>query len=200
MLRVRLLLATACLALAGCVTLTPPQEASLAEVRVLIDGTTKAYGKRPVYVLVGNAVPGVGGTYRRGMMTISTPMLLSKSRDSLVAHELAHYLLGHEIPLRASDALEQSREQELRELDANAKAVEILTRAGRTEAAALRLVYDHLHGFHRAVSASATVVPWGHRPPCEEIADLLARFPAHRSWTAALECAPAVLDANVAPR
>ena len=200
MLRVRVLLAAACLALAGCVTLTPPQEASLAEVRVLIDGTTRAYGKRPVYVLVGNAVPGVGGTYRRGMMTISTPMLLSKSRDSLVAHELAHYLLGHEIPLRASDALEQSREQALRELDANAKAVEILTRAGRTEAAALRLVYDHLHGFHRAVMAAATVVPWGHRPPCEEIADLLARFPAHRSWTAALECAPAVLDANAAPR
>ena len=90
---------TVCLALAGCVSLTPPQQASLAEVRVLIDTTTKAYGKRSVYVLVGNSVPGVGGSYRRGMMTISTPMLLSKSRDSLVAHELAHYLLGHEVPL-----------------------------------------------------------------------------------------------------
>jgi len=48
-------------------------------------------------------------------------------------------------------------------------SVLILTRAGRTEAAAL-------------------------------IADLLARFPAHRSWTAALECELAVLDANAAPR
>ena len=195
-----LLLIAVCLALAGCVTLSPPQQASLDEVRVLIDGTARAYGLRSVYVLVGNAVPGVGGSYRRGMMTISTPMLLSKSRDSLVAHELAHYVLGHETPLRGSSALEQSREQEQRELDGNAKAVEILTRAGRSEAAALRLVYEHLHNFHRAVAAGITVVPWGHRPPCEEIADLLSRFPAHRSWTATLECAAPVLDANAAPR
>jgi len=125
----------ACLALAGCVTLTPPQRVSLDEVRALIDSSTRAYGLRSIYVLVGNAVPGVGGTYRGGMLTISTPMLLSKSRDSLVAHELAHYVLGHEAPLPGSSQLEHAREHELRELDANAKAVEILTRAGRPSAA-----------------------------------------------------------------
>ena len=30
----------------------------------------------------------------------------------------------------------------------------------------------------------------GHKPPCEEIADLLARYPEERAWTATLECAP----------
>jgi hypothetical protein len=197
---IRLLPLALGLALTGCVTLTPPQAASLVEVRALVDGAAKSYGKRPVYVLVGNAVPGVGGTYRRGMMTLSTPMLLSRHRDSIVAHELGHYILGHEAALSGSSSLEQGREQELREMDANAKAVEILTRTGRTEAAALRLVYEHLLSFQRAMRAGNTVLPWGHRPPCDEIADLLGRFPAHRSWTAGLECAPSVLDANAAPR
>ena len=30
----------------------------------------------------------------------------------------------------------------------------------------------------------------GHRPPCDEIADLLGRYPQQRVWTAGLECAP----------
>ena len=56
------------------------------------------------------------------------------------------------------------------------------------EGKALRLVYEHLLGFHRLVAQQRTVVPWGHRLPCEEIADLLSRFPRQRAWTAALEC------------
>jgi uncharacterized protein DUF955 len=195
---VRLVLLLPCLALAGCVSLTPPQQASLVEIHALIDDTTRAYGLRPIYVLVGNDVAGVGGSYRGGLLTVSTPMLLSRHRDSLVAHELAHYVLGHDAPIHGS-ALEVSREQERRELDANAKAVEILVRSGRSQDAALRLVYDHLLAFHRAVSANATVVPWGHRPPCDEIADLLERFPAQRGWTARLTCAAARRDAAHRP-
>jgi hypothetical protein len=196
----RRLLLTLVVALAGCASLTPPQQASLIEAHALIDRTTRSYGLSSIYVLVGHGVAGVGGTYQRGMITISTPMLLSRHRDSLVAHELGHYVLGHDAPLAGSSALDRSREQEQRELDANAKAVEILTRAGRAEAAALRLVYEHLLSVHRAVAAGRTVVPWGHRAPCEEIADLLARFPTHQPWTAGLDCAAAVLDANAAPR
>ena len=180
------------LAAAGCVTLTPAQERAVAEVRTMADDTARIYGVSRISVLVGSNIEGVGGSYRRGLFTISTPMLRSRHRDSIVAHELAHYLLEHDRPLRGTLALEWQREQELRELDANAKAVEILVRVrGLREEQALSLVYDHLLSFNRLVTERRTVIPWGHRPPCDEIADLLGRFPAHRAWTHGLACGPA---------
>lgn len=188
--------------LAGCATLTPAQEHSAGELREFIDGVTRVYQVRPVHLMVGHDAESVGGTYRRGMITVSTPMLFSRYRDSVIAHELGHYLLGHDEPLRGVTMLEQQQEQEQRELDANVKAVEILVRTGRLpEEQALSLMYDGILGFYRAVSDGRGVVPWGHRHPCEEIADLLARFPAHRRWTAALECSPgaAAVIAGAAP-
>lgn len=193
---------------AGCASLTPPQETSAAEIRALADETARIYRVARIYVLVGNDVSNIGGTYRQGMITISTPMLLSRHRDALIAHELGHYLLGHDTPLHGTTRAARQVEQQERELAANAKAVEILTRASRrSEAEALRAVYDHLHAFHRALSAGRGLVPWGHLAPCAEIGDLLARFPAQRSWTSSLECAAAtatasgpVLDAHSASR
>jgi IrrE N-terminal-like domain len=184
--------ALACLvagALSGCVTLTPAQEVAVAEVRALADDTARVYGVPRIAVLVGRNVDGVGGTYRRGLFTVSTPMLGSRYRDSVVAHELAHYVLEHDRPLAGTLMLDLQREQEARELDANAKAVEILVRVrGYREEQALSLVYDHLLSVDRAVARRTTVIPWGHRPPCDEMIDLVARFPAHRGWTAGLPC------------
>lgn len=178
-------------AAAGCVSLTPAQEQAVAEVRALADDTARVYGVSRISVLVGSHVEGVGGTYRGGLFTLSTPMLRSRHRDSIVAHELAHYLLEHDRPLSGTLALDSQREQERRELDANAKAVEILVRVrGFREEQAVSLVYDHLLAFHRLVAAAQTVIPWGHRPPCEEMSDLLARFGAHRAWTEGLPCSP----------
>jgi hypothetical protein len=177
------------LANAGCVTLTPSEQQAVTEVRAMADATARAYGVARISVLVGSNVEGVGGSYRQGLFTLSTPMLRSRHRDSIVAHELAHYLLGHDRPLAGTLALDRQREQELRELDANAKAVEILVRVrGLTEEQAVSLVYDHLLVFRRAVAANRTVVPWGHRLPCDEMHDLLARFAAHRGWTDGLPC------------
>jgi hypothetical protein len=125
------------------------------------------------------------------VFTLSTSMLTSPTRDKVVAHELAHYILGHE-PRRLSNLTRQEWQStvELWELDANAKAVEILTRAKpMSEELALSLFYDHMISAHRGVVAGRSVVPFGHRPPCEEIADLLGRFPHHATWTSPLECA-----------
>ena len=58
-----------------------------------------------------------------------------------------------------------------------------------SEQEALSVVYEHLLAFNRLVVARRTVIPWGHRAPCEEIADLLGRFPTHRAWSTGLECA-----------
>jgi len=181
----------AALAAAGCVSLTPAQEQAAAEVRAMADDTARIYGVSRISVLVGSNVEGVGGSYRRGLFTLSTPMLRSRHRDSIVAHELAHYLLEHDRPLQGTIALDMQREQELRELDANGKAVEILVRVRHVrEEQALSLVYDHLLTFDRLVADKRTVIPWGHRAPCEEMNDLLRRFPAHRAWTDDLPCGP----------
>jgi len=145
-------------------------------------------------------VTGFGPSKRVVVWDTTLQAMTHREIDFVFGHELGHYVLGHEAALSGSSSLELGREQELRELDANAKAVEILTRAGRTEEAALRLVYDHLLSFQRAMRGGSVVLPWGHRPPCDEIRDLLERFPAHAVGTASLECAPAVLDANAAPR
>jgi len=188
------------LATAGCVSLTPAQQDAAAEVRAMADDTARIYGVSRIYVLVGNNVEGVGGTYRPGMLTLSTPMLGSPHRDPIVAHELAHYLLDHDRPLSSTLALDAQRDQELRELDANAKAVEILVRVRRyREEQALSLVYDHLLAFDRLVTDKRTVIPWGHRAPCAEMSDLLARFPAHRAWTDGLPCGPAGSRAATTP-
>ncbi len=177
------------LALGGCVTLTPAQEKSVSEIRAFADETARVYGVSRISVLVGSNIEGVGGSYRRGLFTISTPMLNSRHRDSIVAHEMAHYLLDHDRPLSGTMRLDWKYEQEQRELAANAKAVEVLVRVRRlSEERALSLVYDHLASFNRLVAAQRTVIPWGHLHPCEEMADLLARFPAHRGWTDGLEC------------
>jgi hypothetical protein len=70
------------------------------------------------------------------------------------------------------------RAQEHRELEANAKAVEILMRVrGLTEARAAEAVVGYLRSAQRAVDRGGPVAA-GHRQPVEEIADLLARFPS----------------------
>jgi hypothetical protein len=62
--------------------------------------------------------------------------------------------LDHDRPLTGTLSLDWQREQELRELDANAKSVEILARIRRlSEAEALGVVHEHLLAFNRLVVA-----------------------------------------------
>ncbi len=180
------------LLLAGCAMLTPAQEQSAAEVRALATRTADLYGLPPIRLLVSHNPQGPPGSYRRGFFSVSTITLTSTFRDAIVAHELAHYVLGHEAPLHGASSGELERDYQQREVDANAKAVEILIRAaGIGEARALRTIYDYLAGIQWALDRYPRLDLRGHRSPCDEIADLLARFPQQRAWTASLECAPA---------
>jgi hypothetical protein len=185
------LLAVAVLA-AGCFTMTPAQNRSLDEVRIFADETARRYGLAPIHVLVSHNPDSPVGSYRRGFFTVNPLVLRSEFRDAIVAHELAHYVLGHDAPLAGTTPETRLREREQRELDANAKSVEILSRVrGVPEDQALRLAYSYLLNVHRRMQRSPGEDLLGHRPPCEEIADLLARYPAQLTWTAGLECAPA---------
>jgi hypothetical protein len=180
--------------LSGCAsaTLTPLEQSYLEEVRRFADATGRMYARRPPHVTAGATNnPSQGGGYRSGYLYVTPGMLESQHRDALVAHELAHWLLDHDTALsrtfdRPMTQGEWSRMVEPLEKDANAKAVEIIVRVrGYPEPTALRLVYLHLETAHRN-----GVELLGHASACEEIRDLLGRFPQHRSLTRPWTCAP----------
>lgn len=174
---------------AACSTMTPAQDRSLDEVRAFADETARRYGLLPIHVLVSHDPDSPVGSYRRGFFAVNRLVLGSEFRDAIVAHELAHYVLGHDAPLAGAAGAARRREREQRELDANAKAVEILAWVRAVpEDQALRMVYSYLLNVHRRLLRSPGEDLLGHRPPCDEIADLLARFP-REVWTATLECA-----------
>jgi hypothetical protein len=184
------LVATAALA-AACSTLTPAQDRSLDEVRAFADETARRYGLQPIHVLVSHNPDSPVGSYRRGFFAVNRLVLGSEFRDAIVAHELAHYVLGHDAPLAGGTTNSRRREVEQRELDANATSVEILAWVRQVpEDQALRMVYSYLLNVHRRLQRSPGEDLLGHRPPCDEIADLLRRYPQQLVWTAGLECAP----------
>jgi len=185
------LVATAALA-AACSMLTPAQDRSLDEVRAFADETARRYGLPPIHVLVSHNPDSPVGSYRRGFFAVNRLVLGSEFRDAIVAHELAHYVLGHDASLAGATNAARRREHEQRELDANAKSVEILAWVRQVpEDQALRMVYSYLLNVHRRLQRSPGEDLLGHRPPCDEIADLLGRYPQQLVWTARLECAPA---------
>lgn len=184
------LVATTALAVA-CSTLTPGQDRSLDEVRAFAAETARRYGLQPIHVLVSHNPDSPVGSYRRGFFAVNRLVLSSEFRDAIVAHELAHYVLGHDAPLGGATPGARRREVEQRELDANAKSVEVLAWVRTVpEDQALRMVYSYLLNVHRRLQRAPGEDLLGHRPPCDEIADLLGRYPRQRVWTAGLECAP----------
>ena len=183
------LLVVAALA-AGCFTMTASQNRSLDEVRAFADETARIYGLPQIHVLVSHNPESPVGSYRRGFFAVNQLVLGSEFRDAIVAHELAHYVLGHDASLVGATHAARRREVEQRELDANAKSVEILAGVRQVpEDQALRMVYSYLLNVHKRLQRSPGEDLLGHRPPCDEIADLLRRYPQQLAWTAGLECA-----------
>jgi hypothetical protein len=111
----------------------------------------------------------------------------------VIAHELGHAVLGHGhqptgFTDRAATLGEWARLAMPRELEANARSVEILTRVkGWPEATSLRIVAEKLRSVVRAQQRGVPV-SLGHLPACEELRDLLARFPQHQTLVAGWNC------------
>ena len=79
-----------------------------------------------------------------------------------------------------------------KELDANAKGVEVLQRVERwSERTAYLVMLDYLRAAARAQRRGGVLAP-GHPAACEEVRDLARRFPAHWDTPGAAvpECAP----------
>ena len=166
--------------LVGCVSLTPNQEQKLAEMQSFADRTTAIYRVPSVRISVQSATNlNIGAVYRQGNVYLNVRMLDSPNLTKTMAHELGHYVLGHDsiIPQAVSMA-EYQRAQEQRELDANAKAVEILMRAqGLSQSDAVRAVADALRRSRDAQERNGLPLTPGHLPASAELADLLARYP-----------------------
>jgi len=175
-----LLLGFVMIATAGCVSLTPQQEDKVAEIQRLADRATAIYGLPRLRISIQPATNlNIGALYRQGNIFVNVTMLTSPGLTKLVAHELGHYVLGHSgfIPNAVSQA-EWQRGQEQKELDANAKAVEILVRAGGlTEPEAVKIVADSLRRSADAQARNNLPLTPGHLPASAELADLLVRYP-----------------------
>src|SRR5438034_5106764 len=171
----------------GCAPLTPQQQDTVADVQRFADETATTYNLPRIRVTIEPATNlGIGGRYRQGNFYLNARTLGSGNLTALVAHELAHYVLGHE-PLSGPSMAELLRAQELRELDANAKAVEILMRVrGMSQTEAVRTMVTHLRGAQAAIRCGGALAP-GQRPPADEIANLIARFPDSAPLLARIE-------------
>src|SRR5574341_1119896 len=91
------LLVAFAIAVGGCVTLTPQQQDMVAEAQRFADATTAAYDLPRIRVTVQPATNlGIGGHYRQGNFYLNVQMLNSGNLTAVVAHELAHYVLGHD--------------------------------------------------------------------------------------------------------
>lgn len=162
--------------LAGCTFMRDsyrnqrPIDKRVAPLQEMADRTAQVYGKSGAAPIVyaERALPtNVAGQYRGNMIAINERLIGNPASFVVLAHELSHYVLGHWQLQSASRSAAQERE-------ANAKAVEILTRLGLPEPDALRAMYLSL----AAMAVSGEKMPMGHEP-CSEIDDLLKRYPNH---------------------
>ncbi len=166
--------------LAGCVSLTPAQQDKVAEMQRFADQATAMYGKPSLRITIQATTNlNIGALYRQGNIFVNVRMLDSPSLTKLVAHELGHYILGHDgFVSQAVTQAEWTRGQQQKELDANAKAIEILMRVkGLTETEAVRVVTDALRRSQAVYERAGTAWTPGHLPPSEELADVLRRYP-----------------------
>jgi hypothetical protein len=139
--------------LAGCAApLTAVQQTRATEAQAFVHDAARVYQTRPMSLHVASC--GVSSACTIGGRIYVSPKALQRDWFlGLIAHEVAHVVLDHRVPVTA-----------LNEMDANAKAVEILGRVRNvSEVEALALLYGYL-----AIAQGPQAQPVNHLDACTE--------------------------------
>lgn len=176
--------------------LTTEDERNLQEIRDFVKATAQRYGMlAPLEVSVASWVgspslpqfANVSAVYTRGAVYLRRQLLTSPTRDLVIAQVLAAEILRS--PSKATSLAEREREQSQLRLDANAHAVGILVQVkGMPEEDALERMYANLIAIRRATAGRP--LGTGDVSACDQITDLIGRFPRHRERSTGRECAP----------
>jgi hypothetical protein len=178
--------------------LSAEEETSLREIRDFVQATAERYGMlAPLEVSVASwvgsdALPqyaSAPAVYTRGALYVNRRLLRASNRDLVIAKSLAYELLR--APSKATTLAERERERGQLGLDSNARTVDILVQVkGLSEEAAVEEMYTWLLAIHRAAGAGGRPPRPGSVTACDEIADLLRRYPGLKERYAGRECAP----------
>jgi hypothetical protein len=186
-------------AAAACATTSPVADTERQSVEGFVARACALYGVRPLPVRIGTLPqPGAGAAYTGGWLWVQ-PALAQRAETpavrAILAHEVSHYLLHHDMRPLGGAALQNmgdwAVQQFPKELDANAKGVEVLERVELwSERTAYLTMFEYLRAVARRQQRGGVPAP-GHLSACEEIRDLQRRFPAHREAPGAAvpECA-----------
>jgi hypothetical protein len=139
--------------------------------------------------MVGAAGLGDAATIRPGgLVTIGREYLAQPDvRDTLLAHEMAHLILGH------MDRPPESRvAREQREIDAEVKSVEILRRVrGMSEARAFSFVTAYVLTLKKSLDkGGGRINTMGHGHPCRKVEALIKAYPRQRAVLDRLQADP----------
>lgn len=160
----------------GCATVpSAPQS-----IHNFVQTVPQASGLR-IVIAANSRGPVAGYSPTTRVMRLDPSLLQADYLWPAVAHEVAHDVLRH------TEATCPPHRRPACEQEANALGVHLLVRGlGMAELEAMTRMYELLRA---ALHSDQTDWP-GHAPPCDEIRDLLGRFPQHRAHWQDWACAP----------
>ncbi len=194
------------LLLGACASLTPQQAGRLKEAQDIANETTRLYAVPHVSVfLYEDLGPNTAGGYagRQGWILPRRSALEDWTFMPVLAHELGHATLRHEqqvaMPRDQPPTMAAYRRAlQQRELDANARAVEIMVRVlKKSEPEAVMTIASYLAGANTSRGGRAIGIPQNHMHPCDQLQDLTVRFPGE--WSREVTCEKATGNLPLLP-
>jgi hypothetical protein len=139
------------------------------KIQLFADRATAVYGKPSLRISIQRATNlNIGAVYRQGNIFVNVRMLDSPNLKKTIAHELGHYILGHDgFECRVAGRM-----------DARPAATRGRRQCqGRREPEAVTVVADALRRSADAQARYNLPLTPGHLPASAELEDLLARYP-----------------------